>query len=482
MKKTIGIIRCFGWITLFVLALASSINPVGIFAAEDTGMGIAVVSPQADTGINTSGNVLERTTDAEGLIIKVMTVNLHNGRDLEGKDNLQDFLALLNREKPDLVALQEVERRHLAALRSTGWNVTPGFNANRPDFRFGNVIITPHRLVYQRHHYLPGDLEQRGINEVAVEIDGQYFTVFNTHLGLGRMERESQLGEILRIAAERDGPILLTGDFNTGPQDRLFQMLPEGFFEAGNVYNLPNTFPISNPRFRIDMIWASSDWVLEDAQVLPWKGSDHFPVTAVLRLKEPWRVRPAPAKLQDFDLQYNPLLPDIGINRGGVEFSLEVQRKRVDTPHARLTLPIWSSLTLGGVFADSQPVQFVLAYDFMKVDFRDYFSLYGLRGKGEFTLFAEAMTGEKTSWGLMQYYRWSNRLGTRLTTGFSPDHFFWSIENLYLPTERFSWKLNLNRRGDFSTGIAYQLSKQVKIDCDYFPKDGKVLLGLGFYN
>lgn len=431
-----------------------------------------------------------------GLTIKVMTLNLHNGRDLQGRDNLERLLELLEEEKPDLVALQEVERRHLAALQSTGWNVAAGFNANRPRFRFGNVVMTPHRIVYERHHYLPGELEQRGINEVAVEINGQYFYVLNTHLGLGRVEREGQMGEILRIADYLEGPLLLTGDFNVGSYDSLFTMLPPGFAEAGNVYDLPNTFPLSNPKYRIDLIWFSPDWDPIGGQVLPWKHSDHFPVTAELRLKTgagadaDWAKEPNPVKIPAYDWQYNPLLPDVGRKSGAAEFSFRVDRKSQGVSSARLSIPIWSALSFTGVVTQADPApgnpdardeaRLILDYYFKELDFRDYFSLMGFRGKAEFSLFAESAPEKRGSFGLKQYYRWNNRLGTSLTTGFS-DKFFWSVEGTYLPTERIGWQLKVDRKGDFSTGVSYTVNEHMVIKTSYSLSTDKLNLTIGFY-
>ena len=428
----------------------------------------------------------------EGLAIKVMTLNLHNGRDLQGRDNLADFLELLEKEEPDLVVLQEVERRHLTALQSIGWKVAAGFNANRPQFRFGNVVMTPHRIVYERHHYLPGKLEQRGINEVTVEIKGQYFHVLNTHLGLGRAEREGQMSEILRIANYLEGPILLTGDFNTGAYDQLFTMLPPGFTEAGNVHNLPNTFPLNNPKNRIDLIWYSADWSLLGAQVLPWEHSDHFPVTAELQLKARavWEKEPKPKEIPDFDWQYNPLLPDIGRRSGAAEFSFRLDQERLHASFARLSVPVWSGLSFTGVFtkADSaannpnahDEAGFVLDYHFKEVDFRDYFSLMGFRGKAEFSLFAESNLEKKHSFGVKQYYRWNNRLGTSLTTGFS-NKFFWSVEGAYLLTDCIGWQLKVDQEGDFSTEVSYAMNKHIAIKSSYSLSTEKVGLTIGFY-
>lgn len=430
---------------------------------------------------------------ATGPTIKVMTLNLHNGRDLQGRDNLQRFLALLAKEEPDLVALQEVERRHLAALQSTGWNVVAGFNANRPDFRFGNVVMTPHRIVYERHHYLPGELEQRGLNEVAVEVDGRYFYVLNTHLGLSRVEREGQMAEILRIADYLQGPLLLTGDFNVGSYDGLFTMLPPGFAEAGNVFDLPNTFPLSNPRHRIDLIWFSPDWEPVSGQVLPWAHSDHFPVTAELRLKTGAGVRtaePTPVRIPAYDWQYHPVLPDVGRRSGAAEFSFRVAGKSHGLSSVRLTVPIWSALSFTGVVTRADPAsgpaevrdetRLIVDYYFKELDFRDYFSLLGFRGKAEFSLFAESAPEQRGAFGLKQYYRWNNRLGTSVTTGFS-DKFFWAVEGAYLPTERIGWQLKVDREGDFSTGISYTVNKHLVITTSYSLSTEKLHLTLGFY-
>lgn len=301
------------------------------------------------------------------------------------------------------------------------------------------------------------------------------------------------MAEILRIADYLEGPLLLTGDFNVGSYDALFTMLPPGFAEAGNVFDLPNTFPLSNPKYRIDLIWFSPDWEPLGGQVLPWEHSDHLPVTAELRLKtgagadraaEPKRVQ-----IPAYDWQYHPVLPDVGRRSGAAEFSFRGTGNQ-GLSSARLTVPIWPALSFTGVVTRADPAsgqsdaddeaRLIVDYYFKELDFRDYFSLLGYRGRAEFSLFAEHTPEQRGAFGLKQYYRWSNRLGTSLITGFS-DKFFWSVEGAYLPTERIGWQLKIDREGDFSTGVSYTVNKHLVIKTSYSLSTEKLTLTLGFY-
>lgn len=385
--------------------------------------------------------------------ITVMTLNLHNGRDSAGRSNLDRFLELIAEKQPDIIALQEVERKHLKSIESAGYQIISGMNANLPFFRFGNVVLTKHSVLYHRHHYLPSQREQRGLNEVAIEIDGRYFRILNTHIGLGWAEQMQQLNEIMRIADHLSEPLLIMGDFNLEPSNKLLK----GFRlqQIGTVFPLPKTFPTNNPQYQIDLIWYSRHWQPIEAEVIDWDGSDHYPVFTRLVFTEPHFTPLAKVEIPDLTKEYNPLLPDIG----GVRYQLNAMGTKKDNSRkiSGGGLLYLNDLLFKIESLSDQP-QFSIGLS-KKLDLRDYASLWGVRGQAEWSFNVSTASGEEPWLTWDQYYRWSNRWGTKIsgTNGPGPE---FKIEQSYLPWEKLRFRLGIDSDHGYTLGIALSPDKK----------------------
>lgn len=397
----------------------------------------------------------------EPLSITVMTLNLHNGRDSAGESNLERFLELIAAKQPDIIALQEVERRHLKSFETTGYQIISGMNANLPFFRFGNVILTRHKVVYHRHHYLPSRREQRGLNEVAVEIEGRYFRILNTHIGLGWAEQIQQLNEIMRIADCLNEPLLIVGDFNMEPSNKLLKDFR--FQQIGSAFSLPKTFPTNNPRSQIDLIWYSRHWRPVEAEALAWNGSDHLPVVSRLVFIEPYFVPLAKVEIPDLTKEYNPLLPDIG----GTRYKLHLTGVNNGASKeigggGRFYLKNVSF----GIDSNNNEQSFSAAIE-KNIDLRDYASLWGVRGKAQWS-FKASKTPDQDPWLTWeQYYRWSNRWGTKILTNNGPEPEL-QIEQMYLPSEKLRYRLAMDIDNGYAIGVAVTPSKNQVFELQRF--------------
>lgn len=399
--------------------------------------------------------------DEEELAITIMTLNLHNGKDSVGESNLGRFLELTAERQPDIIALQEVERRHLQSFEAAGYQIIAGMNANLPRFRFGNVILTKHKVLYGRHHYLPSQREQRGVNEVAVEIRGRYFRVLNTHIGLGQMEQRQQLNEIMRIAGYLKEPLLITGDFNLEPSNQL--LTDFRFQHVGSIFPLPKTFPVHNPRYQIDLIWYSRHWQPVEAEVLDWDGSDHFPVLARLVLVEPHFIPLAKVEIPDITRENNPLLPDIG----GTHYQLKATGSKYGNSTeinggGRLYL---DHLLFEIESGNEQPSVSVGVVK--QIDLRDYASLWGVRGQGQWSLSVSTASEEEPWLTWDQYYRWSKRWGTKISSSNGPGPEL-SIEQSYLPWDKLRYRLGVDNDHGFSLGIAVSPDQKQVFELAHF--------------
>lgn len=327
-------------------------------------------------------------------------------------------------------------------------------NANLPLYRFGNVVLTRHKVVYDRHLYLPSQLEQRGLNEVAIEIKGRYFRVINTHIGLGWTEQLQQLNELIRISNYLHGPLLIMGDFNLEPTNKLLKNFP--FQQIGADFSLPKTFPTYNPCYLIDLIWYSEHWRPVEAEVLDWDGSDHFPVISRLEFVEPYYNSLAKVEIPDLTKKRNPLLPDIGVTK--YQLILAAINNSATEEIRGGGIFYHKNVSLG-IESDNEEPIFSVSID-KHFDLRDYASLWGIRGKAQWS-FKVSDTPDQNPWLTWeQYYRWNDHWGTKITTineAVKPD---FAIDQMYLPSEKLRYRLALDNDQGFTTGIALSPDKK----------------------
>lgn len=413
-------------------------------------------------------------TAEEPFSVTVMTLNLHNGRDSLGVSNLERFLELVAAKQPDIIALQEVERRYLKNLTATGYQIISGMNANLPLFRFGNVVLTKHKVVYDRHHYLPSQREQRGLNEVAIEINSRYFRVINTHIGLGWTEQQQQLNEIIRISNYLNGPLLIMGDFNLEPTNKLLNNFP--FQQIGADFSLPKTFPTHNPRYLIDLIWYSKHWRPVEAEVLDWDGSDHFPVICRLELIEPHYSPLAKVEIPDLTRKRNPFLPDIGATN--YRLSLAVISNGVAKEIRGGGLFYHKNVSLGIESENEEPI-FSISYD-KHFDLRDYASLWGIRGKAQWSFKVSDAPNQEPWLTLEQYYRWNDHWGTKVTLENKEAKPDFAIDQMYLPSEKLRYRLMLDNDHGFATGIAVSPDQRQVFEVQRSRKNGEYYWSLSW--
>jgi endonuclease/exonuclease/phosphatase family metal-dependent hydrolase len=226
----------------------------------------------------------------------VMTYNIAGHDQLIDGDHVRRIAEVIQRIRPDIVALQEVHRGtwqarfrdQLAELEArTGMR---GFFA--PSYvqwggGYGNAILTRGQILHAEAHPLPCVGEPRALLEATVRIDGATISVYATHLtSWGRLNsaiRAEQLQCLGREVRASRHPYLLMGDFNTAPQAPEMEA-----FRRENVAQLATravgpTFPLWDEQ--IDYIFADHGWRVRGSRTWPIEVSDHLPVTAELTLE-----------------------------------------------------------------------------------------------------------------------------------------------------------------------------------------------------
>lgn len=226
--------------------------------------------------------------------IKALTYNIHHGKDTSGKNALPGLVEFFSEVKPQVICLNEVDVHN----PRSGLIDQPHWLAGRlgmgsvfgPTLKFcclgyGNAVLSTFPLRILGNHRLYSSREPRRALETEVLTPGGPITVISTHLGLTILERERQVQEILqRVRVYSGRPLILAGDANALAHELkpLFFELQDTF--SGQEAKIGGTFPVSEPRKRIDYILCSRQFTVLQ-QVCPKVSySDHLPIIATLKI------------------------------------------------------------------------------------------------------------------------------------------------------------------------------------------------------
>ncbi len=218
--------------------------------------------------------------------LRVATFNVKHGDNGGGRVDLRRLADACAALSADVLAIQEVDRFARRAwfrdemrviARATGLQAVFGEAARRRWRTYGNVLLArgPISDVDVIRLPRPNGGEQRVAIVARVDVDGLGLWVGATHLSFRAGEGLPQLEVLLDALAGREGPRLLLGDLNLGPE-----VVEPAVTGAG--YRLAPTgptFPAKAPRIRIDFVAVSGLEILT-ASTPPAGMSDHLPVVA----------------------------------------------------------------------------------------------------------------------------------------------------------------------------------------------------------
>ncbi|WP_066834684.1 endonuclease/exonuclease/phosphatase family protein [Rufibacter ruber] len=243
----------------------------------------------------------------QGPVVKVMSYNIHIGnppskpadyRELEAAANV------INLQKPDLVALQEVDvntrrsgstvdqAKELARLTGMHYYYTKAIDYQGG--QFGDAVLSRLPILEKRRYELPVTSqlggETRSVALITVEKEGHKFHFASTHLDhLGPEDnRILQANELVKVVKELTLPLIIAGDLNAVPTSTtmgiLFQQLSSGCQSA-----CPFTFPAINPTRTIDyiMVHPLNKFNIKSYRTITETyASDHLPLVSEIQLKK----------------------------------------------------------------------------------------------------------------------------------------------------------------------------------------------------
>ena len=232
--------------------------------------------------------------------VAVLTYNIYHGQDANGNSNLDAVAGIINSLKPDLVALQEVDKGTTRAKgldltaelsKQTGMKGVFGKAMDYAGGEYGEAILCRHPVIEIKNNPLPHtpEAEPRAALEVHVQFPAGGPIVFvGTHLDHlpDQKSRMMQASHVRELYAGYDLPVILAGDLNAVPGSDPISLLAQDWSDAAQGDPRP-TSPSVAPERKIDYIMfkPKGRWRVVEVRVIDEKvASDHCPVFAVLEL------------------------------------------------------------------------------------------------------------------------------------------------------------------------------------------------------
>ncbi|HEV8368314.1 MAG TPA: endonuclease/exonuclease/phosphatase family protein [Pyrinomonadaceae bacterium] len=251
--------------------------------------------------LSSGGFVSSKPSPVAKQTLRVMTYNIHVGVGMDKKLDLQRIADVINREKPDLVGLQEVDRgvkrtegkdeiAELAAM--TRMDYAFAHNLDYQGGQYGVAILSRFLLLNVDHRMFENrrEAERRGMLRVEVEVEGKRVNFVTTHLDYQYEDgRVFETEQMLKFLESVKGPLIVVADLNDEPTGAAFKLMLTKFEDAWASSRAKGdgfSYPADKPIKRIDhILYRSGSLKATKARVIETLASDHLPVIAEVQLK-----------------------------------------------------------------------------------------------------------------------------------------------------------------------------------------------------
>ena len=210
--------------------------------------------------------------------IKVLQANV-----LTSNRNAGKLLQLVNDIDPDVIVLQETNRRWLFELKELKKKY-PVFAEHPREDNFGAAIFCKNTNAVASIEFL-SDPEMLPLSKVVIHDDDKQVIVFGAHplaplnpyLWEWRNKYTLELAEVL---SQLDSPVIVTGDLNNTPWAHYFKQFKKqsGLLDASQGRGPLPTWPTGQAVLPLDHCFHSEDVVIQKRQRGPDIGSDHYPL------------------------------------------------------------------------------------------------------------------------------------------------------------------------------------------------------------
>lgn len=234
--------------------------------------------------------------DSEKKSIRVMTYNIHRGRDKIGNKNLKSIAELIKYYDVDIIGLQEVDKNvsrtnfeDQLKILADSLSMYYYFGSNKSFLKgeYGNGILSKFPLQDSENILMESKGETRGILKTTVLIDdNKKLDFIVTHLGLDEEDRQKQFKSLLDYIDMYNDKLVLVGDFNVTDSEPNILKIQQKLNDVGEKtsYKFKNTLNIFKNEYRIDYIFTSKAMKIKRYRVEKVQYSDHFPVIADIEI------------------------------------------------------------------------------------------------------------------------------------------------------------------------------------------------------
>ncbi|MGN8647032.1 endonuclease/exonuclease/phosphatase family protein [Gracilibacillus sp. HCP3S3_G5_1] len=233
---------------------------------------------------------------------RVMTYNIHHGKGLDKKADLNRICSIIADCDADVIGLNEVDRYfskrsnfqdqmdYLAKELNLYGAFSPSLSLkprkNPLARQYGNGILSRFPLATSKSFSFSSRfcfIEDRSILEVAIPLNGKLVYFYVTHLSLNPYLHVKQIDFFINDAKK---PTVIIGDWNMKEQSDNWKRMVEVYRDVWySVEDQPGfTYPSINPRKRLDYIFVSKDFEILDVKINHSNpiASDHLPIVTTL--------------------------------------------------------------------------------------------------------------------------------------------------------------------------------------------------------
>ena len=224
--------------------------------------------------------------------VRVMSFNVRGGTGMDNVRNYDRTADVINKVKPDIVALQELDS---VTKRVDGKDVLQelarrtamfGTYAAAIDFqggKYGIGILSKEKPLQYRRIPLPGREEARVL--LFAEFEDYIFCA--THFSLTEEDAETSVDIIRKTLSGTTKPLFFAGDLNVTPESPVITRLKENFKLLTNPKK--PTWPADHPKDCIDYIFGYTSgghaYTVVSGQVMDEpEASDHRPLFVDVRI------------------------------------------------------------------------------------------------------------------------------------------------------------------------------------------------------
>jgi len=219
--------------------------------------------------------------------VRFLLSNVHTSN-----DNYADLLALVERESPDIIVLEETDKSWVAAVKELEAVYSWAEYCPRAD-NFGIAVLSKVKVNEFSIERFGGSDAPSIIAEL--EIGGSSVKVIATHLLPPATpsyfrKRNSQLEQIARQAAANENALVAIGDFNLTMWSYYYSkfIADSGLKDARKGFGVKPTWPTMLPPLYIpiDQCFCSKNVKVIDFKTAGRTGSDHLPLIVDLAFPE----------------------------------------------------------------------------------------------------------------------------------------------------------------------------------------------------